>query len=563
MGRLVGEDFADIVRKVPDQDYDVQKVMEIYQEYLPLIAEDYGLVYVKANITRPGSELITMRETQMMDMYNSEQAQEANEKHYYYEMGNGGHVDIQVGIRNGFLWSAEQEQDMDVLMKTNYLFMGRAQAMHDLARAMLVDPITDMANQAGAYKYMGDLMSKGTYWNQTAFFLNIRNMKLFNDRYRETGGNILLRRYAKALKKFVGEESLVCRLGGDNFLVLMERGREQGFLDFLSDLRVELAGRSGIPSQIKMDTRVGYYEVQPGDSIQEVMGSASIALRYAKGNFHPDVVKFEPKLKVQMFQLKSLDEDTPGALEREEFAVYYQPKARMTEEGAFILCGAEALVRWFKDGSIIMPSDFIPFMEKNGMVSQLDFYMLEHVCRDIRSWLEKGLTPVPVSVNFSRRHLKYDDIADRIGAVLKKYEVDPSYVEIEITESYEDEDMDVLSGFEKKMHEQGLRVLMDDFGSGFSSLKMLKYIVTDTIKLDKSLIDGIGGENSREDEIIISHIISMIRELGKEVIAEGVESVEQARFLYENGCDMIQGFLYGKPMSWEVFEKKLAEQKKN
>ena len=156
---------------------------------------------------------------------------------------------------------------------------------------------------------------------------------------------------------------------------------------------------------------------------------------------------------------------------------------------------------------------------------------------------------------FAERYgTNYMEFANKVEAVFRKYQVDPSYFEIEITESYDSEDMEALVQFEKRMHEIGVKLSVDDFGSGFSSLKMVKNIVSDTIKLDKSIIDGVGSDD-KNNEIIVSHIIKMIRCLGKEVLAEGVETKEQAAFLRDNGCDLIQGYLYGKPIPREEFEE--------
>lgn len=225
--------------------------------------------------------------------------------------------------------------------------------------------------------------------------------------------------------------------------------------------------------------------------------------------------------------------------------MYYQPKVDISNTSDIKVNGAEALVRWKKDGEMVSPGEFIPVLEKNGLITLVDFYVLEQVCMDINRWIEQGIQPIKVSSNFSRRHLQDGDFADKVEEIIKKYNVDPKYIEIEITESYDDEDMQALSKFEKRMHELGIDLSVDDFGSGFSSLKMIKNIVADTIKLGKSIIDGIGNDGS--EEIIVSHIIMMILHLGKNVIAEGVETEQQAAFLRKNGCNNIQGFLYGRP----------------
>lgn len=565
MEKLFRDDLSQVIRAIPEQDYNVQKVMELFQEYIPTIAGEFGIVYMNVKITRPGKERTSLRETRVTDVYRTDSEVNARDRFYDFTIGNGGHVEVCVGIDARTNWDRRQEQDMDTLVKTIYLMIGRAQAMHDLLKAVMQDPITEAASRAGLNRFIGQQFAKGAFWNMCSNFLNVRNMKLYNERYGDRGGNMLLKKYAQTLQEFVGRDGIVARLGGDNFFVMLDAAREQAFLELIENLVVELSNPLGVTSQIKMESRVGYYMHQKGDDEHDVMDNANIAQRVAKQNRTPDIVRYEPEMKQQMFFIKELEENVPAAIKNKEFMVYYQPKAHLLEDEKYELCGAEALIRWKKNDAMIMPMSFIPVLERNGMIVQVDFYMLEQVCIDLRELLDQGIEPVPISVNFSRRHLQYDDIADRIYSVIKKYEIDPSYLEIEITESYDTQDMGALSRFEQRMHGYGMDVSVDDFGSGFSSIKMIKQIATDTIKIDKSLIDGIGAQN-QEDEIILGHVIRMIKELGKKIVAEGVETKEQAKFLWENGCDTIQGYLYAKPMpkddAFALLKEKRAREKK-
>ena len=243
----------------------------------------------------------------------------------------------------------------------------------------------------------------------------------------------------------------------------------------------------------------------------------------------------------------------PKALENREFVVYYQPKVTLEDN---CLCGCEALVRWFRDGVMVPPMQFIPVLEWEGSVCKLDFYVLDQVCRDVQEWMAKGIEPVRISVNFSKAHLHNPDLAKKILAVLQKYDVPSRYIEIELTEMSGYENYETLLDFVRTMHESGVSTSIDDFGTGYSSLNLLKDLNVDIIKLDKSFLNNMESRK-KNDVIVIKNIIQMVNELDMEVIAEGVETMEQADFLRGMHCCMAQGFLFDRPLPHDDFEKRL------
>lgn len=244
----------------------------------------------------------------------------------------------------------------------------------------------------------------------------------------------------------------------------------------------------------------------------------------------------------------------PKALEQEEFLVYYQPKVSLPENR---LCGCEALVRWLREGKIVPPMEFLPVLEREGSICALDFYVFEKVCCDIRKWLDTGIEPVRISVNFSKVHLHNLQLAEDIIAVMEKYSVDSKYIEIELTETLSYENYQTLIKFVDAMKKKGIHTSIDDFGTGYSSLNLLKDLNVDIIKLDKSFLQNIEKRN-KQDEIVIKNIVNMVKELDMEVIAEGVETFDQADFLRNINCCMAQGFLYDRPLPQKEFQKRLT-----
>ena len=209
--------------------------------------------------------------------------------------------------------------------------------------------------------------------------------------------------------------------------------------------------------------------------------------------------------------------------------------------------------------------EFIPSLEKDGTICDLDFFVFETVCKSIRDWLDRGIEPVCISSNFSRIHLKNDLFADRILKIMEKYDIDSKYVEIEITESASYEDFQRLEIFLAEMKKHDIDVSIDDFGTGYSSLSLLKNLDVDIIKLDRSFImdiDSDKSQKSRNDRIVINNIIRMANELNMRVIAEGVETEDQAAFLQDASCEMAQGYLFDRPVSHDDFENLLLGNRK-
>ena len=222
--------------------------------------------------------------------------------------------------------------------------------------------------------------------------------------------------------------------------------------------------------------------------------------------------------------------------------------------------GAEALIRWCKeDGNIIYPNDFIPVFEKNKSVTLLDYYVYDEVCKYIRHRLDNNLPVVRISVNVSRVHLySIDDIIDYIKGLLTRYDIPPEYLEFELTETSFTDKVDDTISLMQRLRKLGVKVSMDDFGSGYSSLNVLTKLPLDVLKLDKEFMRDF--ETDSEEKIVIPSLIDMAKKLNLDVVCEGVETDKQVEFLREVGCDYVQGFYYSKPIPQEEFDEMLSKQ---
>jgi EAL domain-containing protein (putative c-di-GMP-specific phosphodiesterase class I) len=253
----------------------------------------------------------------------------------------------------------------------------------------------------------------------------------------------------------------------------------------------------------------------------------------------------------RIFEDKKMEDSFESAIENREFEVWYQPKF---SPATCTIVGAEALVRWRRDGQLVPPGKFIPLFENNGMIRTLDEYVFREVCSEQKKLIDKGISVFPVSVNLSRASIYSVNVVDRYRQITDEVGIDPNLVPLEITESMAVDD-DSLKALADEFHSKGFPLHMDDFGSGYSSLASLNRLHFDTLKLDKSLVDYIG--NFGGDQLI-KHTIALAKDLGMHVTAEGVENENQVTFLQEQNCDSIQGFYYSKPKPRDEYEQMIG-----
>ena len=259
-------------------------------------------------------------------------------------------------------------------------------------------------------------------------------------------------------------------------------------------------------------------------------------------------------MKSEREHVKKIQAEFRNGLEKEEFAVYYQPKVNVeTRE----IIGCEALCRWIKDGIIVPPMEFIPILERNMYICDLDFYMLDHVCSHIRHWMDLGNEPIRASVNFSRKHLVNVDLVDHIISVIDKHNVPHEFVEIEFTETTTDVTFNDLKRVVCALQAQGVWSAVDDFGDGYSSHKLIREIPWDVLKIDKSIVpEELGDYNSLERKMF-RHVIALAQDIGLKCVIEGVETKDQVEIMKKNNCLIAQGYYFDKPLPREEFEARV------
>ena len=451
-------------------------------------------------------------------------------------------------------WTLEEKEMMEIIGYITFFYAAKVRFAEMTKKGALTQFLTGLPNSGGFIVRATEYLRLDKLKKYNSFYFNLRGFGMISRRYGVREGDNIIVRYAKKLKEFLLPDEVLGHLGGDNFVALVKKERLKEFLDYISCIMIK-AYRNDAEFTVRIMARSGVYEI-PDDfhNIGEVIGLPAVALGVARNVTHEPVVFVSEEMLKRVNWQKQIEQMFSPAIRNEEFEVYYQPKVdSRTNE----LVGAEALVRWFHDGQMIAPGDFIPPLEREGGVALLDFYVLRHVCADIRHWIDEGIEPVPVSVNFSRRDLTNPDLAMQIDEIIRTFGIDRKYIQIEVTETINARENSMMIDFLNRLCELKISTAIDDFGSGFSSLGTLRNFKVNVLKIDRSFINN--DVLTERDEIILTDIIHMARNLGIAVITEGVEREDQLEFVNKVGCYMIQGFYYDRPLPKLKFKERLIK----
>lgn len=374
---------------------------------------------------------------------------------------------------------------------------------------------------------------------------DVERFKLINQTYGNDTGDELIKFFNDSMHVICTPEQPFCRLTADVFMVVMCFKEKQEILSFIHLIESRLSGYKG------MDYRFifGVSVVDDRSRHTRYYGDlAAMARQSIKGNALRNICFYEERMMSDIRRKQIIEEDMHKAVLNDEFAMFLQPKYCIST-GKII--GAEALARWIHpQKGLISPAEFVPVFEKNGFIVKLDRIIWEKACRKIREWIDKGIEPVPISVNVSREYLNGSESIKTLKELVAKYDIPIELLELEITESV---DSDGVESVVRQFKDNGFTMLMDDFGSGYSSLNMLKTTQFDVLKIDRGFLSEF--MESDRGRKIISHTISMSRDIGLDIIAEGVETGDQAKFLFDCGCDAAQGFYYSKPVPCDEFDR--------
>ncbi len=433
-----------------------------------------------------------------------------------------------------------------------YIVFLKRKTIAEVKNIAFYDELTGISNNLKFKQDVESAIKKSPNMKYVMQKLDLENFKAINEMYDYETGNKVLINIAKALELLSDNSFLCARSGNDEFLMFSAYGflnddsTRTEFEKHFKNLLPELA-------TFEFTFRYGRYFIPKGErDVADMINKTALAHSMAKSLGHKHTWDYDDTFRQEVRHHTELINLSKSALDHREFTVYIQP---IFDTAHKKVIGGEALVRWIMDdGTVLLPNDFIPVFEQNGFIINIDYFVLRTVCSRIKLWIEKGHAILPISVNFSRLHLKNPYFVQEIQSICAEYGNIHQYIEVELTETAMTENAQGLAQLLDDLHQAGFTVAIDDFGAGYSSLGMLKDFKVDVLKLDKSFFET--NESTSRGHVVVSGISAIAHELGMKIIAEGIELSEQFIPVTTNQLELAQGYFFAKPMPIEEFEQK-------
>ncbi|WJG10634.1 EAL domain-containing protein [Aliiglaciecola sp. LCG003] len=426
----------------------------------------------------------------------------------------------------------------------------------ELLKLANTDPLTEMPNRSFFQASHNNLVRKDVA--HALVCLDMDNFKKINDSLGHQTGDILIKQIGKRLQKIAGTNATCYRLGGDEFSILIDNEDEMLRINHYAQRILDQMAHPFIINKqefvLSASVGIAFYP-EDGNNPQELLKNADTAMYFAKNSGGNKYQFFSGEMNQNAVRQLQIENLIRYGLKEDLFTVHYQPKVDISSGK---LVSMEALVRFeHPEKGIVSPAQFIPLAEETGQIIEIGERVLRKACEDTKRWVAKGLFTGRVAVNISARQFELPDLDDRINRILQKVGLSPLHLECEITEGTLMQNPDQALQLMDRLREKGIHLALDDFGTGYSSLAYLKKFPLNTLKIDKAFIDDIA--TSSVDRHMTAAIINIAHNLGLKVVAEGVEQERQLEILKRYECEMLQGYLYSKPLSASKFEKLLNE----
>lgn len=473
-----------------------------------------------------------------------------------------GNEDFAIEILNRGVqdYLVKWEGDGRVIMRAIRYAIERKRSEERLNFLARYDPLTEIPNRHYFQDQLERASMRANRGNKQIgiLFFDLDRFKSVNDTLGHKTGDYVLGLVVARLKRCVGDGDLFARLGGDEFAVMLE--------DIDGPLALETAANKILaafeepfdvgPRQVSITTSVGI-TIYPNDTSDPMMllNNADMALYRAKDRGRNNFKFFTQSLHEEILAYHQLESDLKKALEREEFELHYQPQISLADGRVH---GVEALLRWHHpERGFLFPGEFIGVAEESGYIVPIGLWVLERACQQLREWQAQNLPLFRISVNIAPASFYQTDFDEQVEAILKRHGVPPSLIELELTEGSLMQSTDRVQDVLKALKRTGVRLAIDDFGTGHSCLNYLRQFPIDVLKIDRSFVSDLG--QSEHGTAICGLVLSIARSLNLEVVAEGVENSSQLDFLERNGCDLVQGFYFSKPVPADVLPGLLTD----
>ncbi len=451
-------------------------------------------------------------------------------------------------------WFTVSASVIESTMKKQYLicwmditmFLERVKSTDQLTGTLSYDKFCAESLKKLSYKEPGSRYATA--------FIGIRNFESVNENCGYMVGDIILQTIARHCTEALQEDELICRIKGDDFILLLRYSDIQIVKSRISKIfeSFHKAVREMYP-YMALRCDCGIYEIKATDySISGILDKSNLARKQALGNAYEwdSIIILTEESERLEIEEKVLERLMLEALRKKEYQVYLQPKVNVRNRR---IMGAEALVRWWENGKMISPAKFIPIAEKSGIVTEIDKQVYDALFQQIKQWLKNGYCVPVISFNVSRLHLYDDNFVDYMKSLVDKYEIPYELLEIELTESVFFNNADRMKDMITRLRSLGFKISMDDFGTGYSTLSLMKSLPMDVLKIDGNFF--YNNQLDRNSKAIISAIIQLSKNLGVKVVAEGIETIDQVIFIQEEDCDYAQGYYYYKPLPMKEFEE--------
>lgn len=463
-------------------------------------------------------------------------------------------------INSKHQWTDEDTSILKAIAKIIKSGISRVDSKKKIEYMRYHDDLTGLSNQNALDNKINEGINQVKMNNShlSLLFIDLDNFKEINDSLGHHYGDILLVKLTERLLKIIDEKDTLCRMGGDEFLLLLSDYDDKDYADqVLSEILSIFKEPFILNNQLKYITgSIGLSEYPKDGKVPSVLiKNADIAMYHAKDLGKNQYQKMTEELKDITKKKISLIDDLHHAIDRKELEVYYQPVVKVKNEEIVTL---EALLRWkHPKYGFVPPNEFIPLAEKVHLIYPIGCFVRSTVAKQLKDWNEKGFKNVNIAINFSIYELLHPNLKANLEQLINQYSLNPENIEIEITESLAMEDLENIIIHLNEINQLGHTLTIDDYGKGYSSLRRLRDLPVNKMKIDKAFIDGIGRDS--EDEIIIDGLVSFARSLSLDIVAEGVEEKEQVDFLKQYDECLIQGYYYYKPMPADKVERILSK----
>ncbi len=533
----------------------VEQLQETFGQAIAHVAQDLNIGKVVIEHQGIQSKLGAQTNALVCILYQKEEAVSHKATELFFENDDIGDTVLTFYAIEGYQWNDQELQEIHIIGNQIFAVFNQRIVSGILKNAKVTDLLVDIPNLSGFLKVAEKKFAQGKLEQYDIVYLNISNFNYVNTVLSHVQGDEVLKIYAGMLAGILEKDETIARLGGDNFVALIRTENTKGFIEFISSVDVTYPYEDK-EKRFHFGATIGVGKLGDVKGMEEMMYRACISYQVARQRKAVEAVYYNDELRKEISNQKEILSGFQQALMEQEFLVYYQPKVTLADKR---ICGAEALVRWKRDACILKPAQFISILEKDGSICKLDFYVLDKVCAMLDKCRKKALPLTKISVNFSRKHLENPELVNEIVAVVDKYQVPHECLEIELTESEDFADYEVMSRLVNDLKAVNISTSIDDFGSGYSTLNMLKMIDIDLLKIDKSIVPLEANSPDEEKDIIMfENVAHLAKDLGLKIVAEGVETKQQFDYLFQTGCDMIQGFYFDKALPEETFLERIS-----